>query len=142
MIVTGERYQPNSDIGVGLVTAAVMVGWPRLTLTVREAGVASVLPAASVARTSKTYVPSVSPENVLDAPAHVSHADCWAPESRHSNVAGVSLDANPKVAEPVAVVAAGPLVTVVSGAAVSTVNSNHVGSDSLPAVSTATTVKR
>ena len=84
-----------------------------MTATVHGAcaGVRSVLPAASVARTAKRVRPSASPAYACGEPQSVQAP----PSRRHSNVESASLDANEKLAVPVATVPLGPVVIVVFG---------------------------
>ena len=108
------------------------------TVQLRVAGVGSVFPAASVARTSKTCAPSESSVYVAgeEQPAKVP-----AP-SRHSNVEPVSLEVKLKAAEVEFVGSAGAEPIVVFGAVVSTVHVSVAGEASaLPAWSTARTWK-
>ncbi len=109
------------------------------TVQVRAASVASMLPAASVARTRKVWSPCARP---VSARGEVQV--CQAPESSlHSNVAPVSSEAKPKLAEVEAVGPLGPESIVVSGATVSTVQVRAASVASvLPAASVARTRKR
>ncbi len=105
------------------------------TVNVWEAGVASVLPAASRARTSNVCDPSLS----FAAVNGVVHAANAAPSTRHSNVALPSGDVNAKVGVLSFVVDAIG-VSVVSGATVSTVQVATAALESVfPAASTAWT---
>ena len=95
----------------------VVLGATVSTVQVRVASLASTLPAASVARTRKVWLPSASP---LSARGEVQL--CQAPESSlHSNVAASSSESKPTLAEADATVPLGPDSIVVSGATVSTV---------------------
>ena len=87
------------------------------------AGVRSVLPAASVARTWKVCEPTARPEYAL---GDVQAANAAA-SSLHSNVEGVSDEEKENEALVSVVVAGGCAVIVVSGAVVSTTASiTHV----------------
>src|SRR5262249_25472540 len=92
------------------------------TLQVRDAGVESMLPAASIARTSKVCVPCAKPDRF----AGLVHAAKAAPSSRHSKVPD-SVDENQIVAVVDATVPVGPAVIVVSGATLSRVKTRCVG---------------
>ena len=95
------------------------------TVKVRDAGVWSVLPEASLARTEKVCEPSPSPVR--------SFGEAQAPQapasSLHSNVAPSSGLVKLKLVEAVVIVppAGGPTVIEVSGAPVSTVNARVAG---------------
>src|SRR5688572_5704999 len=82
---------------------------------VREAGVASTLPNASMDRTSTTCEPSVRPEYDFGE----LHDPQVPASSRHSKVEPGSLERNTKLAEPDAILPEGPDAIVVSGAVVS-----------------------
>ena len=102
------------------------------------AGVGSVFPAASVARTLNAWVPGARSETVCGE-AHAAYAP---PSNRHWNVPPVSVETKANVAWVPATVPLGPEVIVVSGAAVSTVHAREAGVGSvLPARSTARTSK-
>src|SRR3954447_3723498 len=94
----------------------VSPGSAGLTTQVTDAGVASVFPAGSVARTWKVWEPALRPgsgcgdEQVAQAP----------PSSRHWKVASVSVESKRKSAEVVPVTAAGVWVNSVLGAVRST----------------------
>jgi hypothetical protein len=98
-----------------VVSGAVVSGGGTFTVHVRLAGEASVLPAASVARTS----------NVCDPFARFEYAfgdvqAAQAPASmRHWKVEPLSVDVNEKLAELLVDVPDGPPVMFVSGAVVS-----------------------
>ena len=81
----------------------------------QSAGVASTLPAASVARTSKTCSPGARP---LYAAGEL-HAAHVAPSRRQANVAPDSLAENANDALVACVGVAGPVAIVVSGGVVS-----------------------
>ena len=93
------------------------------TVNARVAGDASVLPAASVARTRERVRPvRERPEafgelQVVNVPVAAP-----GPSSLHSNVESISVDVNENDCAATFVVPIGPAVIVVSGAAVSTVN--------------------
>src|SRR4051794_16820158 len=94
----------------------VSAGSVASTVQVVVAGVASVLPAASVARTRKVCAPGVSPERTSGDEQAVQ-----APASRrHSKLAPVSLESKRKSADVVPVAAGGVSVKKVFGALVST----------------------
>ena len=80
------------------------------------AGVASVLPKTSVARTSKACSPTPSPATS----AGTSHAANGAPSSEHSNVEPASSAAKANDAVRATVSAGGPSVRVVCGAWIGT----------------------
>src|ERR1700741_3511527 len=90
-------------------------GGGRFTVQVREAGEPSVLPAASVARTSKVCEPFVSPEYAFgdvqtpQGPASRGH---WKRDP-------ASEELKPRLADPVVTVPDGPESIVVFGAVVS-----------------------
>ncbi len=138
---------PGSLVNVNVCVVAVIgpdgppvmvvsgAGATTATVNVREAGVASTLPAASLARTENVCSPSA---RFVYACGDV-HAANAALSRRHSNVAPGSL-VKANDAEFVVMVPVGPLVIVVSGAAVSTVNVRVAGEPStLPAASLART---
>jgi hypothetical protein len=115
-----------------------VVGGAALTVHVREAGVESALPAASMARTSKVCTPLPSPEYAFGE-VHVTKA---ARSSRHSNVESVSAEEKPKLADEEVEVPLGPDVIAVSGSVVSTVQVLLAGlASTLPAASVARTSK-
>ena len=108
------------------------------TVNARLAGVASVLPAASVARTSKVCAPRLNAP-VVNGDVHGANA---AASTRHSNVEPASVAVNEKLGVVSLVTPLGPAVIVVSGAVVSTVNDRLAGVGSmLPAGSIARTSK-
>ena len=84
------------------------------TVKARLAGVASVLPAASAARTSNVWAPLAS-AGVVCGEVQVTNA---APSTRHWKVASASLE-NVKVGVESFVVPVGPVLIVVSGGVVS-----------------------
>ena len=87
------------------------------------AGVASTLPAPSIARTDSVCSPDSRPSGRNG----VSHSAYAAPSSEHSNVTSASLEPNVKVASRVGPDWAGPVTIVVSGADTSTVQSHSAG---------------
>src|SRR5947208_15068472 len=101
------------------------------------AGDASALPAASNARTARTWLPSARPAKL----AGVEQDANAAPSSEHSKVTGDSSAEKANEALELALAAGGPLTMLVSGARVSTVQAHCAGVGStLPAASTALTV--
>ncbi len=113
------------------------------TVNVREAGVASTLPAASVARTRNVYVPSTSGPSVRGEVqlTYVPVAEP-GPSRRHSKLEPVSLEENANCGEAELIVPVGPESIVVSGATVSTVKVRVAGvASTLPAASRARTSK-
>ena len=98
------------------------------TVNDRDAGVASTLPAASVARTRNVYTPSASePRMRGDVQGPNEPTAAPGPSSRHSNVEPASVEENVNVALLTLIVPVGPPVIVVSGAVVSTVNERVAG---------------
>ena len=122
--------------------AVVSGGGPAATVNERVAGVASVLPATSVARTATECAPSLSAP-VVHGLVQLAHA----PESTwHSKTELASVAVKAKVGVLSLDVPVGPDVIVVSGAVVSaggaaaTVNERVAGEESvLPAASVART---
>src|SRR5438128_2103778 len=107
-------------------------------LTTVKAGVESVLPAPSVARTWKLCEPWLNGDVVCGE----LHGEKALPSTRHSNVEPASLESKLKVGVLSLVVPVGPPVIVVSGDAVSTLNPRRAGFGSrLPAASAARTSK-
>ena len=102
--------------GVGSVPErSLTLGLPRSTVQVRAAGLASVLPAPSVARTLSSCSPWASLLTVVG-----DEHDAHAPPSRlHSKVLPGSEEAKVKVAAGPRAWLFGPLVMVVSGGVVS-----------------------
>jgi hypothetical protein len=97
------------------------------TANTRSAGVGSVLPASSVARTLKRCAPSAS-----------GPTDCGeeqganpSPSRSHSKLEPASEELNAKLGCGSALVSVGPDSTVVSGGTVSTVNLRSAGVGSL-----------
>jgi hypothetical protein len=123
-------------VGFAGVAVIDVFGGPVSTVQVRLAGVGSVLPTASVARTCTVWLPSVSPVYVL---ALVQEANAPA-SSLHSNVLPASEDANSKVPLVWFVGLVGPEVMVVCGGVASTVQVYVAGAGSVfPAASVALT---
>jgi hypothetical protein len=114
----------------------VVLGGPVSTVHVRAAGVGSVFPTASVARTCTVWLPSARPVYVLGL---VQAANAPA-SSLHWNVLLASVEVNEKLALVAFVGLTGPSVIVVSGAVASTVHVKLAGVASvLPAGSVART---
>ena len=136
----------NAKVGVVSVLDAagpeviVVSGGVVSTVNPRLAGVASVFPCSSVARTSKVCAPSANAAVVVGD----VHADHAPPSTRHSNVAPAS-EVNENVGVLSPVVPLGPAVIVVSGAVgsdVSTVKDRLAGVGSVrPTPSVARTSK-
>ena len=124
------------NVNDGAVPFVVPVGPPVIvvsgaavsTVNDRDAGVASTLPAASVARTRNVYAPSAS-EPRMRGDVHGPNVPTAAPgpSRRHSNVEPASELVNVNVAVLTLIGPVGPPVIVVSGAAVSTVNARVAG---------------
>ena len=125
---------PGSDavnVNCGVVTLIVPVGPDSIVVSgaavsivnIREAGVGSTLPAASVARTVNACVPSAS------VPRFRGDEHGWnvPVSSRHSNVDPDSLAENVNTGALLLVVPVGPVLIVVSGAVVSTVKVRVAG---------------
>ena len=100
----------------------VVTGATRSTVNDWPAGLASVLPAASVARTWKLWTPAVRSFSTT-GDTHADHVT--APSTRQVTVDEGSLDANAKVAVVRRVRLPGAWVIVVSGAATSTVKARE-----------------
>src|SRR5918999_1530883 len=116
-----------------MVVSGGVVSMVQVTL----AGVTSVLPSASVARTEKGCSPSARPVSSTGE----GHAAYPAPSSEHSKVAPASAE-KLMIAEVLFVAPDGPASIVVTGAAVSTVHVRLAGVPSmLPASSMACTQK-
>ena len=114
-------------------------GAPVSTVQVCEAGVPSVLPAGSVARTSNVWLPSTRGPTVAGL-AHGSQS--MPPSRRHSKDEPGSLESNSNDGDALLEGLPGTVVKVVSGAAVSTVQAYEAGVGSvLPAPSIARTSK-
>src|SRR5213080_3254380 len=99
---------------VGAVIATV--GGPRSIDHVWLAGVASLFPAASVARTSKVWLPSASAAVVCGLVQGLQ----LPPSTRHANVEPVSVELNANVGVELFDGFAGPESTAVSGGVLST----------------------
>ena len=111
------------------------------TVKLRVAADASVLPAASRARTLNVYVPSASGPTARGE-VHATYVPTVAPgpSRRHSNVEFDSVLVNSNDGDALLIVPVGPAVIVVSGATVSTVNVRDAGVGStLPTASIART---
>src|SRR4029079_289416 len=120
--------------GVGAVIETV--GGPRAIDQVCEAGVPSVLPAVSVARTSKVWLPSASAAVVCGLVQGVQ----LPPSMRHSKVAPASPELNAKVGVASLSSAGGPESMLLFGAVRSIVQVDEAGLPSvLPAMSVART---
>src|ERR687895_580307 len=118
----------------GGAVVMVVCGAAVSTVIVRLAGLVSVLPAASVARTSNVCAP---PENAPVVCGEVQAAKAAA-STRHWKPAPASLE-NPKVGVESLVSPVGPESIVVCGAAVSTANARLAAPPVLPAASVART---
>ena len=94
-----------------VVSGAVVSGGGTATVHVRVAGDPSVLPAASVARTSKVCEPFASPEYALGE----EQLPQLPASSRHANVDPVSDEEKVKFAAPLVAVPEGPESIWVSG---------------------------
>src|SRR4051812_50173116 len=105
---------PASGLGVGSGSGSGSGCGSASTVQLRVAGVASTLPAASVARTEKACVPTASPESDFgeEQPAQLPLS------SLHWKVEPASLALKEKLAVIAVVVAPGPLEIVVSGGVV------------------------
>ena len=84
-------------------------------IQVYDAGLGSLLPAVSIARTSNVCKPGGIPETV----SGVTQVLYTPPSTRHSNIDPPSVDANVKVADVEFVALIGCVVIVVSGGVVS-----------------------
>src|SRR5947209_13179184 len=96
------------------------------TVHAAVAGVASTLPAASVARTEKLWLPSASVP-VMYGDEQLDHEP---PSSLHSSVAPLSVAENPSVAMVALTVPDGAVSNAVFGATVSTVKPREAGEGS------------
>jgi hypothetical protein len=137
-VLVNEKLADVEVLGlVGLATIAVS-GAVVSTIHVTFAGLASVLPARSLAFTWNTCEPSARP---LYASGLLQVANA-APSNEHANVAGASVLAKEKVAPVEPLGLAGEAVIDVSGATESTVHVKLAGVASvLPAASLAFTWK-
>ena len=127
---------PVVPLGPAVIVVSGAVVSDVSTVKDRLAGVGSVRPTPSVARTSKTCAPS-DRAPVVNGELQDANA---AASTRHSNVEPASVAVNVNVGVPSPVVPLGPAVIVVSGAVVSTVNARVAGEASaLPRPSLART---
>ena len=118
-----------------IVTAGATVS----TVIVRVAGVASTLPAGSMARTSKVCEPSLRPMK-LPGELQVVNAAGLVESIRHWNVAVPSGELKAQLALAVAMVPVGPLSMFVSGTTASVTKDREAGEASVfPAGSIALT---
>src|SRR6266496_4973811 len=85
------------------------------TVKSREAGVGSVLPAASVARTRKVWAPSARALAGVCVSPGPEQAPNGSESKRHSKLDPGSVEENPKVGVESLVAPEGPEVIVVSG---------------------------
>src|SRR5690242_15850796 len=115
---------------------SVPVGFVVSRCHVQLSGDASVLPAASVARTSNVCVLSASPER----PCGLVHGDQLPPSIRHSNVEPASVELKAKLGVAALDGSAGLLVIVVSGAVRST-STLRMSLEAWPALSVATAAR-
>jgi hypothetical protein len=113
-VLVGVSVGPTVAVGDGVYVA---VGVPVATVQVRLAGAGSMLPARSVAITSKVWVPSYRLLNVCGEPQF----SISSPSIIQMNEATPSLAEKVNVAELLATVPDGPESIVVSGAVLSTV---------------------
>ena len=137
------RLRPSMLSGRGVpMRCLVTIGQPRwasLTVKARSAGVWSLRPTASVARTRNVCWPNASSR----VTSGVLHATNGSLSMLQVNVAAGSLDANAKAGRRSSVVSPGPALIVVSGAVVSTVKLRIAGVASVfVAGSVARTLKR
>ena len=126
----GALYSPLAAGNVVAELGAVVS-----TSHVYEAGEGSWLPTASVARTSKVWLPSARVEWLFG----LVHAAQAPPSRRHSNVEPPSLEEKPKSADVDPVGVGGFESMVVCGASGSIVNVRLEGPSTFPATSTART---
>ena len=115
---------PNVTFTLVLLSSAPLIGAlidttgrAVLIVQVKLAGVASVLPAASVAATVNVWLPPARPEYVFG----LVQAKAAPPSIVQANVLGVSVELNEKLALVLLVGLVGLAVIVVSGAIESTV---------------------
>ena len=135
MIVAVCRRGSGREQAAGGQVTAPGACWPSATVQLTLAGVGSVLPAASRARTWTVWAPAGRFEYVLGE----THGPKAPPSSRHSMVEPGSDEAAMTVAALFTSVPAGPLADV-SGAVVSTIHVRVAGLASvLPSASFART---
>jgi hypothetical protein len=114
----------NLKVAVLMVVVAggfavmLVLGGVRSTFQVYAAGLPSTLPARSIARTRKVWLPALNPIKVCV----LLHAAKAAPSSRHSKVLPASFDVNAKLALVLFVAVGGLEVIVVVGFVASTVH--------------------
>src|SRR6266496_3923271 len=142
-LAPGSEEKPND--GEALVVSPegpesiVVSGGAVSTVKLREAGVGSVLPAASVARTRKVWEPSARALAGVCVSPGPEEAPNGSESKRHSKLAPGS-EEKPNDGEALVVSPEGPESIVVSGGAVSTVKLREAGVGSvLPAASVART---
>ncbi|MEJ7787875.1 MAG: hypothetical protein WKF96_23990, partial [Solirubrobacteraceae bacterium] len=148
--LASASLEANSNVGVssalvadGPVVIVVCGGAVSMTLKLRLAGVGSVLPAASVPRTSYLCRPGLTALVVCGE----VHDAKGSPSTRHSKLDPASSALNANVGVSSSLVGGGPAVIVVSGGVVSggvvsTVKAREAGDESvLPAASVARTAK-
>jgi hypothetical protein len=145
-----SKVEPSSlelKVNVGVVSldglpglvSIVVFGGPTSMIHVWLAGLPSVFPAGSVARTSNVWLLSASAGESVSGDVHGSHVP---PSSLHSNVEPVSGELNVKVGVVLPEGLAGLESIVVFGAVVSIVQVDVAGDASvLPAASVARTSK-
>jgi hypothetical protein len=105
-----------SFVGSAGVVSMVVFGAVRSTAQVYVAGVPSVFPAASVARTSNVWLPPASAASVSGE----AQDEKLSPSTRHSNVEPVSLELKPNVGVVSLDGSGGVVSIVVLGAVLST----------------------
>jgi hypothetical protein len=111
------KLAPASFVGSAGPAVIDVFGAAVSTVQVNVAGLASVLPNASRARTSKVWLPSARPEYACGLVQAVNAP----PSSLQSNVLPASVEVNEKLAPVWLVGFAGVEVMLVSGAVASTV---------------------
>jgi hypothetical protein len=135
---TNEKLAAVADVGLLGEAVIVVLGADASTVQVNVAGLVSVFPAASLARTLNVWEPSATLVYVVA----LVQVEKPPPSSSHSKVEPASLDTNEKVGELSLLGSLGEAVMVVFGAAVSTVHVRVAGLASvLPAPSVARTEK-
>ena len=149
LVTKHSNVEPGSvevNVNVGVLSLVNPVGPPVIvvsgttesTVNVRLAGVGSMLPAVSMARSSKVCSPSVRTTSSTGE----THAANGLSSNRHSNEATPTAASKEKIGVLSVVRPDGPLVIVVSGAVVSTWMLTPAGSVStLPTASIARTLK-